>query len=248
MVVEYIDREKVFEEFKIKFPIDRESIEYKAVYSKENPLVTVTMTTFNRCEILIDYSLKSIIDQTYKNLEIIVVGDKCTDNTEEGIKKIKDNRIKFFNITKRPEYPGIDGSYERWLIAGSYPSHLNLDLATGDFLTHLDDDDYFVPERIEKLVKFIQEKKCDAVHHPFSSPEGELINSNNWKLGDVTTSALFMHGWFKHIRANPLCYKIPEPGDWSRCKRIMELGAKIERYPEILTIKTNTRAKIGFKK
>jgi len=237
-MVENPDIEKILKELKVRLPIERESSEYQSVYYKENPLVTVTMPTFNRSKMLLNYSLKSIINQTYKNLEIIVVGDRCTDDTEESVKNIKDSRIKFFNIAERPEYPGTDGSYERWLVAGTYPFNLGLELTTGDFLTHLDDDDSFTPERIEKLVRFIQEKKCDAIHHPFSFPGNKIIDSHNWEVGQVTTSALFMHGWFKNVPANMDCYKIPEPGDWNRCKRIMELGAKIERYPELLTIKS----------
>jgi len=231
------DIEKISNELQSRFPVERESQEYQSVYYKENPLVTVTIATFNRCEMLLEYSLKSVLDQTYKNLEIIIVGDRCTDNTEESIKNIKDSRIKFFNITERPEYPGTDGSRTRWLVAGSYPFDLSMRLATGDFLTHLDDDDSFTPERIEKLVKFMREKKCDAVHHPFSYPES-TVPSNKWEHGQVTTSALFMHGWFRNVPADIDCYKIDEPGDWNRCKRIMELGAKIERHPELLTIKS----------
>jgi len=226
------------ENLKIKFVEEKIGEFYQNVYTKQNPLVTVTMTTFNRCQTLLNYSLKSVLEQTYKNLEIIVVGDRCTDDTEKEMAKITDSRVHFINLIDRPEY-AID-EYSNWVSAGVYPFNLGLGKSTGDFLTHLDDDDSFVPERIEKLVKFIQEGKYDAVHHPFTLPP-QTVNSVSWTIGQVTTSALFFHGWFKNILGNPLCYELNEPGDWNRCRSILELGVSIGRYPELLTYKMKSR-------
>jgi len=230
------------ESLKTKFQTDKQTEEYQKVYTKENPLVTINMTTFNRCKILLEYSLPAILNQTYKNIEVIVVGDRCTDNTEEQVLKIKDSRLKFYNISDRPDYP--EGTGRRWLVAGTYPFNHGLSMATGDFISHCDDDDCFTIDKIEKLVKFIQQEKCDAVHHPFNYSHGLPLNdSSSWFLGRVTTSALFMHNWFKNIPVDSECYKIGEPGDWNRCKKIQIIGADIKRHPETLT---KLKAPIGY--
>jgi hypothetical protein len=54
-----------------------------------------------------------------------------------------------------------------WIVAGTTAVNYTLKLANGDFITHLDDDDKHLPERIGKLVQFIQKTHADLVCHPF---------------------------------------------------------------------------------
>ena len=223
----------------------RETEEYKNIFEKENPLVSVLIPTYNRKDTLINYSLKSVLDQTYKNLEIIVVGDNCTDGTNEIMKTVIDDRVTFINLLNHPPLP--TERIAKWLSAGTYATNLGKKYFTGDFATYLDDDDIFTPDRIEKLVKFAQENRLDAIHHPFINVavltlnhknEGKMNNSDAWWIGNVTTSAVFITRWLSRIPGNPHCWKINEPGDWHIFKRNLEVDAKTMRFPEILTIKT----------
>ena len=93
------------------------------------PLISIYTPTFNRAKILKSRAIKSVLKQSYKNFEYIIVGDGCTDSTEKIVKKIKDKRIKFFKIEaegaepevlegsknslKIIDYIGVDGSRER---------------------------------------------------------------------------------------------------------------------------------------
>src|SRR5260370_22450535 len=54
------------------------------------PLVTVIVTTYNRSRLLTERCIPSILGQTYDNLELIVVGDGCTDDTEELVSQLND--------------------------------------------------------------------------------------------------------------------------------------------------------------
>ena len=58
-------------------------------------LVSIVLPTFNRCDLLMD-SIKSCLNQTYENLELIVVNDGSTDDTGKVVKEIseKDGRLK----------------------------------------------------------------------------------------------------------------------------------------------------------
>lgn len=69
---------------------------------KNKPLVSVLMPVYN-CENYVEDALKSIINQSYKNIEIIVVDDGSTDNTNRILKKLAnlDNRIKIIEQKKR---------------------------------------------------------------------------------------------------------------------------------------------------
>ena len=62
----------------------------------EKPMVSVIIPTYNRAH-LIERSLKSVLNQTYRNFEVIVVDDASTDNTKDivEVERDKDPRIKY---------------------------------------------------------------------------------------------------------------------------------------------------------
>jgi len=219
----------------------RDSEAYNIPFEKANPLVTVCISTDNRANLLLNRSLQSVVNQTYRNLEIIVIGDCCTDNTEDVIKTFNDPRIHFENLPEHGAYP--TEPFERWMVAGTIPLNRALELASGDFVTHLDDDDEFTPERIEKLVNYAKETRADFIFHPFWWESGTdqwvIVPAGALALANVTTSSVFYHRWFKHVPWDINAYKYAEPGDWNRFKKAKELDAKLARFPELLTRKYN---------
>lgn len=102
--------------------------------------VSVIIPTHNS-EKYIKETIKSVIDQTYKNIEIIIIDDISTDNTINIIKSINDKRIKI-HILKEHAYVGI-------------ARNKGVDLSTGDFICYLDDDDIYNKNKIEKQLKFM---------------------------------------------------------------------------------------------
>jgi len=224
--------DKTLEEFKKYYESIKNSAEYTSVFTKENPLVSVCVATYNRKDYLVNRSILSILNQSYKNLEVIVIGDNCTDGTEEALKSMNDDRIKFKNRQVRGPYVGTG-------VAGTYPMNEAMEMATGDFVTHLDDDDEFSEDRIEKLLKIAQETKSDFIFHAFLHQiHGAWVEN---KLGlqglevcRVTTSSMFYHKLFKEIHWNALAFMEKEPGDWNRVRKIKALGPKITYCDEFL--------------
>lgn len=142
---------KTIEPFKVLIARKRFGREY--VKNLKNPLVSICIPTFNRGSILVDRAIKSALAQTYKNIEIVVVGDCCTDNTEELLAKINDPRLKFYNMKKRKRsYPQTIENH--WFVGGAAPANKAMDLATGLWIARLDDDDTWTNDHIEKLLKF----------------------------------------------------------------------------------------------
>ena len=106
-----------------------------------NLLVSCILTTYNRGS-LIKRSLESIINQTYKNIEILIVDDCSPDNTKEVIKGYSDSRIKYLrNKTNK----GL-----------AQARNTGMENSTGEFIAFLDDDDEWLPEKIEKQLEIFK--------------------------------------------------------------------------------------------
>lgn len=106
----------------------------------KNPLVTVYIPTYNRLALL-KRAIESVRNQNYKNLEIIIVDDCSTDGTQDYLSRIikEDTRIHYFLKEKN------NGACASRNIA--------IHSAKGEFITGLDDDDYFLDNRISSFIK-----------------------------------------------------------------------------------------------
>lgn len=200
------------------------------------PLVSVCVATYNRARLLTERCLPSILRQSYANFELIVVGDGCSDDTERRVLEINDPRIRFVNLAERGVYP--DDLRRRWMVAGTTPVNHALKMARGYFVTHLDDDDEYLPARLERLVRFAQDNDADFVWHPFwtEQPGGdwELNASPQFAYCQMTTSSVFYRRWFTTIRWDIEAHKLQEPGDWNRFRKIKYLDPVALRFPDPL--------------
>ncbi len=111
-------------------------------------LVSAIITTHNRKEFL-RRAIESVLKQTYDNIELIVVDDASTDGTYEYCRTLP---LKYIYIPK-DESKG-----------GNYARNQGIRAAIGEYVAFLDDDDYWLPSKIEKQVALIKEKDCELVH------------------------------------------------------------------------------------
>ena len=111
-------------------------------------MVSAIITTHNRKELL-KRAIESVFSQTYKDMECIVVDDASTDGTSELCKSYP---IQYIYIPKE-ESKG-----------GNYGRNLGIKASSGNYCAFLDDDDYWLPKKIEKQVSLIQEKQCELVY------------------------------------------------------------------------------------
>lgn len=112
------------------------------------PLVSVTICTYNRADMLSE-AVYSALKQTYSNIEIIIVDDASTDNTEEIVKKLQaeDSRIKYFKNEKNLNIAGTRNE--------------TIKNSKGKYVAILDSDDYWTDEyKLTKQIAFL-EKNTD---------------------------------------------------------------------------------------
>lgn len=106
----------------------------------KQPLVSIITITYNRCD-LIHRCIESIQKQTYQNYEHIIIDGNSSDETEAVVNSYNDSHIVYRKLeTRGPEVQMRAGSK----------------IARGKYITFLDDDDEYLPEKIEKQVNFFE--------------------------------------------------------------------------------------------
>ena len=113
-------------------------------------LISVIMAAYN-AEKTVRQAVLSALGQTYRNLEILVVDDCSTDSTVDIVKKLagKDRRIRLF---RNRENKGV-----------SYARRHALENAAGSWVAILDSDDAWMPEKLEKQIRFQKEQDAALV-------------------------------------------------------------------------------------
>ena len=123
-----------------------------------SPLISIVIPTYNHAK-FIGKALKSVLDQTYKNWEAIVIDNHSTDQTKQILDNYTDPRIKYFKINNN----GI--------IAKS--RNLGIKKATGEWIAFLDSDDWWTEDKLEICFNNIN-NNIDFIYHDL-----EIINNQS---------------------------------------------------------------------
>ncbi|HDR1936400.1 TPA: glycosyltransferase family 2 protein, partial [Pasteurella multocida] len=146
---------------------------YTSIFS---PLISVLICAYNS-EKYIERSIRSVMKQTYKNLEIIIINDGSSDNTFSIIERLsrEDRRIRIINNDKNI---GLISSL-----------NIGIENFNGEYLARIDSDDFAKPQWIAKLFTFLDENKdivlVGSYLEIFSEDENGSILSFDCKNGDI---------------------------------------------------------------
>lgn len=124
----YVERKKFLEEY------------HWGKQAKEK--VSIIIPTYNR-EHLIQRAIKSVLNQSYGEFELLIVDDGSTDNTEEVVRQIKDDRIRYIRCE---ENKGAAAARNRGIAEAKY-----------DYIAFQDSDDEWYPSKLEKQMKVMLE-------------------------------------------------------------------------------------------
>ena len=149
-------------------------------------MVSAIITTHNRKELL-KRAIESVLSQTFKDMECIVVDDASTDGTRELCKSYP---IQYIYIPKE-ESKG-----------GNYARNLGIKASSGNYCAFLDDDDYWFPEKIEKQVALIEEKQCELV---YCGRKSEYISPNSTISKDILPDSRLCGDMHKLILLHICC-------------------------------------------
>jgi len=133
-------------------------------------LVSIIVPTYNRSHLITD-TIKSVIDQSYTNWELIIVDDGSTDDTGKKVEEFKDKRIQFhFTV-----HSGVLGKVR----------NIGINYARGNYVAFLDSDDLWLPNKLERQMSFL-----------VKNPEASFIFGDGEQFGSHAVSTPEMENLF----------------------------------------------------
>lgn len=109
------------------------------------PIVSVIIPTYNRAKFL-SCAVESVLKQTFRNFELIIVDDGSRDNTQEVVSRYEDKRIKY-----------VKHEINRGL---NFARNTGISYSRGKFIAFLDSDDEWMVRKLEKQLKIFRESNC----------------------------------------------------------------------------------------
>jgi len=195
------------------------------------PLVSIIIPTYNRAHYLYK-TIESVINQTYSNLEIIIIDDGSTDETKSVVDKFCDKRLKYFF----QKNSGV-----------SVARNNGIRRATGEYIMFLDSDDTILPTKIEEQVKFMEthpDIDCVYCWWQYIDAAGSLLGEGcatyrgnilekiiEWNFAPIH-SYLFRYKCFRNISGFKRGIEGVE--DWDLLIRFAAKGYIFDFIPKIL--------------
>lgn len=175
--------------------------------SKEKKLLVSIITTVYNREDYIENAIKSVLNQTYPNIEYIVIDGKSTDDTYEIIKRYDRNITYHISEPDKSMYDGINKG---------------LKVARGDILGILNSDDIFYSQKTIELIV----EKFNTLSEKFSGTYGDVIKKQNGRIKYIKVfQANFWYFFFSKKGTF-----IPHPTVFLKRKVIEEIGDYNLRY------------------
>jgi glycosyltransferase involved in cell wall biosynthesis len=202
-----------------------------ALINQKPPLVSVIIPTFNRRDLLKE-ALNSVLSQTYKNIEIIVVNDAGADARD-----LISSRNQAGNIVYLEHDRNAGPSAAR---------NSGIRAAKGDYIAYLDDDDVFYPEHVDCLVEALERRDCGVAYT-------DSYHARQWLLGgkyitfqreivyscDFDRDRLYVENYIPMINVMHTKELFEKAGPFDESLMVFEdwdLLARLSRYTDFLHI------------
>lgn len=146
-------------------------------------LVSIIMPSYNTGK-FIKESIESVLKQTYTNWELLIVDDCSTDNTDKVVEPfLSDERIKYFKNEKNS--------------GAAVSRNKALREAKGRWIAFLDSDDLWLPEKLEKQIKFMERNGCHFSYTNYAEIDVEGNRNGVTVTGPkkITKTGFFNYCW-----------------------------------------------------
>lgn len=168
----------------------------KEIYDKSTPKVSIIMPCYNS-EKYIEKAIQSVLDQTYRNFELIIIDDDSTDKTWEIIEQYAKKDFRVICTKKDENEKGISKSMNK-----------GIEMARGKYITRMDSDDIIIPEKIFRQVQFLdknEEYGVCSVNIAMMDNLGNIYNENVYPEQKVPSEWTFL--WTNPVPNAPCMYR-----------------------------------------
>jgi glycosyltransferase involved in cell wall biosynthesis len=186
---------------------------------KQNkPLVTIAIPTYNRADGYLKHALKSVLKQTYENIEIVVSDNCSTDNTAIFVKGCNDSRIRYFRQKENLE-PNDNFNF-------------CLNQAKGVYFLLLHDDDMIDSDFVETCMKNVNNYDIGIIRTGMRriNSAGKLIRECPNFVGGLSTEEFFM-AWVREKTPMHLCMSL---FNTNKLKQIGGFNSKHNLFQDVL--------------
>lgn len=205
----------------------RSDPDYARAFEEHEPLVTVSVITRDRVALLTERSLPSILAQTYERLEVLVVGDDATPEVSAAVRAVRDDRVRFVNLTTRVVREPAD---RHWLTASTLPRNEAYRLAGGRWLLDFDDDDALLPDAVESLLEVARAERAEVAYGAFRihDPDGRtrILGEFPPRFGHFSLASALVHAGLRFFHRELHAADLGLPGDWYRTERMLRTGVR----------------------
>jgi hypothetical protein len=220
---------------------------YNAAFSTPEPLVSVRIATFNRSALLLERAIPSVLRQTYRNLEVVVVGDGCTDDTAEKLAAVPDPRVRFVNLPHQGVYP--NEPRRRWMVAGAPAMNEAAQIAKGAWIAPLDDDDEFHPDHVACLLEHARSGRFEAVYGNLEVKprigEPYVLRRYPPAFGHFGWQGAIYLAALRFFEYDLRAWVLDEVADWTMCRRMIEAGVRVGWVDRPVTVLYPTGPRVG---
>ena len=168
----------------------------KEIYYKSTPKVSIIMPCYNS-EKYIEKAIQSVLEQTYRNFELIIIDDDSTDKTWEIIEQYAKKDFRVICTRKSENEKGISKSMNK-----------GIEMARGEYITRMDSDDIIIPEKIFRQVQFLdknEEYGVCSVNIAMMDNLGNIYNENVYPEQKVPSEWTFL--WTNPVPNAPCMYR-----------------------------------------
>ena len=137
------------------------------------PLVSVLIANYNH-EDTITETIKSILNQTYKNMQIIIIDDGSTDDSWNLIKQFADQRIEAYRLEKNQHV--------------CKATNYGITKIKGDYVARTDSDDIWYPEKIERQIEYMTSHNCKVCF-----TWCDFIDENGTNINNIEVDRVRLH-------------------------------------------------------
>ena len=237
-IFSYVNQIKYFIYEVVVLGIQRKK--FSKIINKKNPKIDIILPTYQRAEMLFERSIPSVLNQTYKNFRLIIIGDCCKDNTEKIVKKFNDDRIFFYNMPYRKKrYPELLENH--WFAGPVVAINKGLEFVESDWIARIDDDDIWTEDHLEKLLDLAIKNKSEFVSSSYIVEKKNEKIIKNFKnetppIGGVQTWLYI--SYLKFFKSNINCWrkKINKVNDLDLQDRMNRAGVKMSYLEDVTCI------------